>query len=1174
MRPDLTEAAQGQAILLAHQGQLEPALEHFLELNRLAPDQATTLHNIGITLNRLERYAQAVPWFKRALSLAPGFADAWTGLAAAHAELGQDAAAHEAVERAVAASPAAPLPRLMQAMLCLPAVAETVELSNSAPEQFARALAALADWADQDPRHLHGLGERVGDRQPFALAYRPGNHRALLGAYGDLMARAARACWQARGLLPMPLPPARPRVRLAILSAHIRRHSVWDIILKGLVRHRLRTWFELTIYHTGTEVDAETAWAKRHVERFVSGPRGHAEWLRLIREDAPDVLFLPEVGMDPLTCKLGALRLAPLQVASWGHPITTGLPEIDLFFSGEQLEPPDAQEHYRERLIRLPGTGVCTEWPDLAPAALPIGYLRARSPERVRLLLCQQPFKFDPADWPLILEVLRACAPCELYLLQHRRLSAASRQATDRLRETLDNAGLETDTILLERPWLPRAQFLSLLEAVDLYLDLPAFSGYTTAWQALHCGLPIITLQGASLRQRLAAGLLRQIEQTDTIARDAADYVAIAARLAAECRDPDAREIRRARLKGAASKADHQVDSVRALEQALLDALAERGRDPRSAPQSTQTTALTALRAVYREGERAVARAAAEHYVATWPDCTVGWTILAKLCESDRDWHQASAAAQQLCTLQPEVVWNWSYLGLLLKRQGRLSDAVQALSKALTLAPTEAETLNLLGIVHMQQGQPAKAESCFRQALAKCPELSEAWNNLGTALRDLDRIDESMLTFWQAVSLSPENGRARSNLLFSQAYTAALMPERLCQEARLWEREVLRADERAQARQRRFSRPRPRDQRLRLGVLSAEFGKHAVGDFLLSWLRALDREHCTLYLYPSVERYEPEAGYFKALADVWCPIDTLSDAQAAAQMRADGIDVLVETSGHTVNNRLGVIAHRAAPVQCHYIGYFATTGLAEMDYFIADSVLVPPEHDHHYTERVWRLPRTRYVYEPLQQAPEPHWQPDPRSVLRLGSFNNLTKVRQETLALWGAVLRALPHARLLLKDRRAMDEGVQARILSRLQEQGVSADRVEFLGTFATWAEHMSAYNRIDIALDTLPFSSATTGFEALWMGVPLITLAGDRFAGRQAASMLSGLGRHEWIATDDQDYVRIVTALAADREQRQGLRAELRTAMQTSELCDGTGLARVLEQAFRQMLAQSPFFA
>ncbi|WPL13863.1 MULTISPECIES: O-linked N-acetylglucosamine transferase, SPINDLY family protein [Thiorhodovibrio] len=292
----------------------------------------------------------------------------------------------------------------------------------------------------------------------------------------------------------------------------------------------------------------------------------------------------------------------------------------------------------------------------------------------------------------------------------------------------------------------------------------------------------------------------------------------------------------------------------------------------------------------------------------------------------------------------------------------------------------------------------------------------------------------------------------------------------------------------------------------------------------------------------------------------------LSDDQAAERLRADQLDILIETSGHTEDNRLGILARRVAPVQAHYVGYFASTGLSAMDYFIGDNVLIPPEHDGHFVEQVWRLPRTRYAYDPMNQCPEPRWQPDPDGRLWLGSFNNLAKVRAQSLALWAQAMHALPEAMLLLKDKKADDPLVQARILEAMHSHGISRERIGFFSRTPSWSEHMALYNHIDIALDTIPFNSATTACDALWMGTPLVTLLGDQLAGRQAASILTGLGRSKWIARDADEFVAIVTALARDTKQRRHIRATQREQMQASELCDGKGLARALEQSFEQM--------
>lgn len=290
-------------------------------------------------------------------------------------------------------------------------------------------------------------------------------------------------------------------------------------------------------------------------------------------------MFYPEVGMDPATCALAALRLAPLQVAGWGHPATTGLPSIDLFVSGELLEGPSAERHYRETLILLPGTGVCT---DLAPIQLqPVQAQPWDSPARradcVRFALCQQPIKFDPTHDLLLTRIARAAGPSEFWLATPKKLHWATTKLRDRLAAAFCAEGLDPDAHLRVMPWQSRDQFAGFLDEMDVFLDCPAFSGYTTAWQAVHRGIPIVTWEGEFLRQRLAAGLLRQIGITDGIASSADQYVHFAALRAQESRDSGQRAAQRETMRRAATRADGNRAAVSAFEQALVDALKSKG---------------------------------------------------------------------------------------------------------------------------------------------------------------------------------------------------------------------------------------------------------------------------------------------------------------------------------------------------------------------------------------------------------------------------------------------------------------------------------------------------------------------------------------------------------------------------------------------------------------------
>ena len=280
----------------------------------------------------------------------------------------------------------------------------------------------------------------------------------------------------------------------------------------------------------------------------------------------------------------------------------------------------------------------------------------------------------------------------------------------------------------------------------------------------------------------------------------------------------------------------------------------------------------------------------------------------------------------------------------------------------------------------------------------------------------------------------------------------------------------------------------------------------------------------------------------------------IPDAALRERIEADGIDVLVDLSGHTAHNRLGVFARRAAPVQAHYLGYFASTGLTEMDYLIGDEILTPAETDSHFSERVWRLPRIRASYEGKADAPLPAWHPAEDGSVWLGSFNNLGKLTPATLALWAKVLHALPQAKLLLKTKELADAGNRRRILDAMAGHGISPDRIELQDSSVTpgWREHMAYYDRLDIALDPVgAHGGYTTTCDALWMGVPVIALEGDRMATRMTASMLNAIGHPEWIARTEAEYVDKVVALARDVEQRKALRSAQRGRMAASPLCD-----------------------
>ncbi|HIJ61130.1 MAG TPA: tetratricopeptide repeat protein [Rhodospirillaceae bacterium] len=548
-------------------GRGREAVTTYLRASRLQPDYSDVYNNLGVLFCETAHLASGSRCFRLAASLAPAYFDAWLNHAGATYDAGHFSSAVTMIDRCLSLRPGGADLLFFRALYRLPTVAADARAADAALSAFDSDLAIWSSAID-GPQAMAKAAETLGNRLPFYLAYRRGNHRQRLASFGILAARVMASVWPANAGL-----AGNARIHLAVVSRHVRRHSVWDIILRGLLLHIDRQRFQVTLVHTGYEKDEETERARTMVDGFYDGLSNLPQALDLFKNLGPDVILYPELGMDPLTFKLAALRLAPLQAASWGHPITTGLPTIDLFLSGEKLEPPDAASHYSEKLILLPGTGACTM------PALPGSPVELTAPNpKVRFILCQTPFKFDPEDDGIYLDIAKAVENCQFWFVRFPRYENWTQQLLERLERCFSEAGLDFARYFHILDWLPTEQFQALLGVVDVYLDCPAFSGYTTGLQAVRAGLPIVTLEGAHLRERLAAGLLRHLDLGDTIAGNRHEYVAIARRLARESQDPARWANRRRRIMEAARRADDDRSVVRAFEAALIEGLAERRR--------------------------------------------------------------------------------------------------------------------------------------------------------------------------------------------------------------------------------------------------------------------------------------------------------------------------------------------------------------------------------------------------------------------------------------------------------------------------------------------------------------------------------------------------------------------------------------------------------------------
>ena len=528
----------------------------------------------------------------------------------------------------------------------------------------------------------------------------------------------------------------------------------------------------------------------------------------------------------------------------------------------------------------------------------------------------------------------------------------------------------------------------------------------------------------------------------------------------------------------------------------------------------------------------------------------------------------AEASYLNAIQLNPEHANAHNNLGAAFLKLGRLTESEACCRRALQVNPDNADAQNNLGNALKEQGRAAEAEASFRRALQINPNSADSHNNLGNALKDMGRLTEAEASYRRALEIDPAFAKAYSNLLFLYSYQALLDPKKYLIQARKWEHACLSRQDRQAARNRVFQRAPLAGRRLKVGYVSGDFRQHAVSYFIEQLFTHHDRKRVELFAYSNSVIQDAVTIRLHPLAEHWVQITGVNDTIVRDRIEADGIDVLIDLSGHTSGNRLGVFARRAAPVQAYYLGYFASTGLTEMDYWIGDEIVTPPETDRHFSEQVWRLPRVSWSYN-AKGAPPPEWRPDTGGAVRIGGFNQLGKLTPATLALWARILHALPEGRLLLKTKELADIDSRQRILDAMAGHGISSDRIELRGLSDTprWREHMAYYDRMDIVLDPVgAMGGVTSTCDALWMGVPVITLIGDRVTSRATAAIVNAIGHPEWIAHSEDEYLDKVVALARNVEQRKALRSSQRDQMARSRLCDAKDLAINLENAYVEM--------
>lgn len=585
--------------------------------------------------------------------------------------------------------------------------------------------------------------------------------------------------------------------------------------------------------------------------------------------------------------------------------------------------------------------------------------------------------------------------------------------------------------------------------------------------------------------------------------------------------------------------------------------------------------------------------AAASHRraLALDPNSYAAHSNLGSVLDAQGDTHEAAACFRRALKLKPDSYESLVNLGVTLKREGRFAEAEESLRHALDLHPRSDAALANLGSLMFQQGRIEEAfvtlelalsvnpcsvvalinmgnvlkdlgrfdaaRECLEKAVCLAPKSHLAHNNLGTVLNELGRAAEAATCFRRALDLKPDYHWAHSNLLFTLQYLPGVDRAELFAEHRRYDEKYVRRFLADAAPHANSVEP---ERRLRVGYVSGDFREHSVAFFIDPVFASHDREQFEVFCYANQAGSDAMTARLRSHVEHWREVASLDDDALADRIRRDGIDILVDLSGHTARHRLLTFARKPAPVQVTMVGYMHTTGLSAMDYRITDVNLDPPGSSEAFsTETLVRLPAGAATFHPPAGCPSVNELPAlTNGHITFGAFNNPAKVTPEAVDAWAEILRALPESRLLVVGR-----GGNA-IKPSLEAHGVDAARVEAIDR-QPLLSYLALHHRCDLLLDSFPYNGGTTGLFAIWMGVPFVTLDGAQTTGRAGAGLLRPLGLGELIAVDPADYVRRAVAATADLARLAEWRRELRARL-APLLGGGEAYTRQLEWEFRAM--------
>lgn len=1163
LQGDYAKAWNGLGLSLQSQGHLRDAVEAFRNAVQHDPDNAVAHCNLGTLLFALDLNREALVELRRALELDPNYALAHGNLAALLARAGFPMAAEAAGRSAIRLEPKRHcwLTNLGVALLSQGRHAE-------ADACYRKALAMRPDYAA-------GHGNLL-----FSLNYSPDiSPEAIFSEYQDWNRRHAKPLAPANLQFALDRTPGR-RLRVGYVSADFRQHAV-AMFAEPLLAAHDRSVVEVYLYSGVSAEDTTTERFETLSDQWrTTLGLSDAKLAELIRADQIDVLVDlagHSAGNRLLTF---ARKPAPVQVAYLlGTGYTTGLSAMDAFLADAVLGPPEADALFSERLIRLPRIPLAYAPPEDMP---PVARLPSSISGFITFGYFGRTERLNHAVISAWARILHA-VPGSRLILNNRPFQEA--EFRHRFLGRFATHGIDAARLDLIYS-TPQSSAWAAYGQIDIALDPFPHNAGTTTIEALWQGVPVVSLAGRPTVGRFGASVLHSVGLDDWIASDVEEYIARAIAAASDIR------------------------SLARLRQTLRHRVAQSPlRDPEGLARIVETTYrqlwdewregdVGRLRALYEQGHLSAAAELAVRMLQHQDNAADAHHVLGLLAYRDNRLGQADNHLHAAIVLAPAKAELHANHAAVLRKRGRLTEAEAAARNALKLEPDRVGALNNLGNILRDTGRYGESIDCYRTAVRLAPGFADAWvnlawvlaltgqarqaenaagkaiacdpnnpdahNNLGLALMRQGRLVDAERALRKALALRPDFALAHSNILFCLNYRPDVSAEDIFAEYRRWDRQHALP----------LLPPRPTfnceqdpDRKLRVGYVSPDFRQHAAALFTEPLLAAHNRSEVELYCYAEVQAPDPVTDRFCALADHWCNTVGLSDAELAEQIRRDEIDILVDLAGHTAGNRLLTFARKPAPIQIAWIvGHGYSTGLSAMDAFLADTELAPPGADTVFSEQLIRLSRIPLAYAPPSEMSDITPLPAlTNGYVTFGYFGRTVRLNDMVLTAWARILHALPDARLLLNSSPFGEPAGREQMTARFAVLGISPSRLGLVYTSPqprTWA----AYGEIDIALDPFPHNAGTTTIEALWQGVPVVSLAGRPTVGRFGAAILHAVGLDDWVTPDIDGYVARAIAATSDTAALAKLRDSLRSRVAASPLCDSAGLAQEIEAAYRNL--------